>query len=281
MATLAKRRTLPLAQAGVSYAQMTAIRDPSEARAIIRAGRYTGHTAGIAADYVQGNVCILPRELAADFAAFCQRNPKPCPVIGMGSPGDPALPDLGTIDIRTDVPAYKVFRDGKFVEELTDITALWSDDLVAFVLGCSFSFEQPLLADGMRLQHIDRNTTVPMYRTNIDCVPAGPFKGKMVVSMRPLVPADAIRAVQITSRFPAVHGAPVHLGLPERIGIADIMKPDFGDPPVIADGQMPVFWACGVTPQVAIEQAKPRLCITHKPGAMLITDRLNSKLAAF
>ena len=260
---------------------MMQMRDPRQARAIIRSGAFTGHTAGVAPDYVQGNLCILPRALASDFAAFCQRNPKPCPLIGMGAPGDPTLPDLGDIDIRTDVPQYRVYRHGKLDSEPTDISNLWSDDLVTFVLGCSFSFEGPLVADGMKLQHIERNTTVPMYRSNIPCVSAGPFKGTMVVSMRPLSPADAIRAIQITSRFPAVHGAPVHFGMPEAIGIGDIMEPEWGDPPVIAPGQVPVFWACGVTPQVAIEAAKPALCITHKPGAMLITDRLNSKLAAF
>jgi uncharacterized protein YcsI (UPF0317 family) len=272
------RRPVPAAPA---HPDMMAIREPREARAIIRSGAYSGQTAAVAPGYVQGNLVILPRDLAADFAAFCQRNPKPCPLIGMGAPGDPSLPDLGDIDIRTDLPRYRIFRDGRLVDEPTDIRATWRDDLVSFVLGCSFSFEEPLLADGMRLQHIDRNTTVPMYRTNIDCVPAGPFRGKMVVSMRPLSPANAIRAVQITSRFPAVHGAPVHLGMPEMIGVADLMRPDWGDPPEIGAGELPVFWACGVTPQSVIEQAKPSLCITHKPGAMLITDRLNSKLAAF
>ena len=199
--------------------RMMAIESPSEARRIIRAGEYTGHTAGIAPDYVQGNLCILPKELAQEFAAFCQRNPKPCPVIGMGAPGDPSLPDLGDIDIRTDLPRYRVFKDGKLVDEPTDIAKYWSDDLVTFLLGCSFSFELPILQEGIRLQHVERNTVVPMYRTSIDCVPAGRFKGRMVVSMRPFAPADAIRAIQITSRFPAVHGAPVHLGLPEAIGM--------------------------------------------------------------
>jgi uncharacterized protein YcsI (UPF0317 family) len=259
---------------------MMKIADSREARGIIRTGEYTGHTAGIAPDFVQGNLCILPREAAQEFAAFCQRNPKPCPVIGMGSPGDPALPDLGHIDIRTDIPRYRVFKDGQLVDEPTDIRKYWSDDLVTFIIGCSFSFELPMLQEGIHLQHVARNTTVPMYRTSIDCVPAGRFKGKMVVSMRPLSPADAIRAVQITSRFPAVHGAPVHLGLPEAIGITDIMRPDFGDPPEVSAGQLPVFWGCGVTPQVAIEAARPSICITHKPGSMLITDKKNSALAA-
>jgi uncharacterized protein YcsI (UPF0317 family) len=259
---------------------MMQITDPREARRIIRTGGYTGHTAGIAPAYVQGNLCILPRELALDFAAFCQRNPKPCPLVGMGAPGDPSLPGLGDIDIRTDVPRYRVFRDGRLVDEPTDIRSYWSDDLVTFVLGCSFSFEGAMLEAGIRLQHIERDTTVPMYRTSIACVPAGPFEGPMVVSMRLLSPADAIRAVQITSRFPAVHGAPVHLGVPETIGIRDLMQPDYGDPPDMQPGQLPVFWACGVTPQVAVEAARPSLCITHKPGAMLLTDRPNGSLAA-
>ena len=260
---------------------MMRIDDPREARSIIARGDYRGHTAGVARDYVQGNLCILPRDHALDFAAFCQRNPKPCPVIGMGAPGDPALAGLGDIDIRTDVPGYRVFRDGELGDEPTDILDIWSDDLVTFVLGCSFSFELPLIEAGIALQHIERGSVVPMYRSSIPCTPAGKFACDMVVSMRPLSPADAIRAVQITSRFPGVHGAPVHIGLPQLIGIEDIMKPDFGDPPVLGDDQLPVFWACGVTPQAAVEQAKPPLCITHKPGSMLITDKKNSELAAF
>jgi uncharacterized protein YcsI (UPF0317 family) len=256
---------------------MMSICDPGDARAIIRAGDYTRQTAGIAPEYVQGNLCIVPKELALDFAAFCQRNPKPCPLIGLGSPGNPTLPDLGDIDIRTDLPRYCVFKDGKLVDEPTDIR----DDLVSFVLGCSMSFELPMQQAGIRLQHIERNTVVPMYRTNIECVPAGRFGGKMVVSMRPLTPADAIRAVQITSRFPAVHGAPVHLGLPEALGVRDLHRTDFGDPPQMDEGLLPVFWACGVTPQVAIESAKPSICITHYPGSLLITDKLNISLAAF
>jgi len=255
--------------------------DPREARAIIRSGGYTRQTAGIAPEHVQGNLCIVPKEVALDFAAFCQRNPKPCPLIGVSSPGTPALPDLGDIDIRTDLPRYCVFKNGKLVDESTDIRNYWSDDLVTFVLGCSMSFELPMRQAGIRLQHIERDTVVPMYRTNLDCVPAGGFKGKMVVSMRPLSPADAIRAVQITSRFPAVHGAPVHLGLPEMLGVRDLNNPDFGDSPEMEEGLLPVFWACGVTPQVAAESAKPAICITHYPGSLLITDKLNISLAAF
>lgn len=253
---------------------------PAEARRLIRSGAYTGHTAGIASDFVQGNLCILPSAMALDFAAFCQRNPKPCPVIGIGAVGDPVLASLGDIDIRTDVPRYRVFREGQLVDEPSDLMEVWSADLVTFVLGCSFSFERPLVDAGIPLQHWTHNTTVPMYRTAIDCVPAGPFSGKLVVSLRMLSPTDTVRAIQISSRFPAVHGAPVHVGHPEALGVADLMKPDFGDPPASTEGLVPVFWACGVTPQVAIEQARPSLCITHKPGCMLITDRLNAELAS-
>jgi uncharacterized protein YcsI (UPF0317 family) len=259
---------------------MMSITDPRQARRIIRSGAYDGHTAGIAPEFVQGNLCILPAELATEFAAFCQRNPKPCPLIAMGAPGDPSLPDLGDIDIRTDVPRYRVFKHGKLVDEPADIGSYWSQEFVTFVIGCSFSFEMAILQEGIRLQHVVRDTTVPMYRTNIACVPAGRFMANMVVSMRPFSPADAIRAVQITSRFPAVHGAPVHIGMPEAIGIGDILRPDYGDVPEIRAGEYPVFWGCGVTPQVAVEAAKPAICITHKPGAMLITDKRNTSLAA-
>ena len=187
-------------------------------------------TAGVANGFVQGNLAILPEKLAASFHRFCQLNPKPCPIIGMSDVGDPRIPALGIdLDIRTDLPRYRVWRDGEVVEEPTDIMAHWRDDLVAFVLGCSFSFEEALMADGLPIRHIERNVRVPMYRTNIACSASGPFAGPMVVSMRPFKPADAIRAVQITSRFPSVHGAPVHLGHPHSIGIADINKPDYGD----------------------------------------------------
>jgi uncharacterized protein YcsI (UPF0317 family) len=228
---------------------------------------------------VQCNIVVLPVAWAADFLGFCQRNPKPCPLVGSSAPGDPGLPALGDIDIRTDVPRYRVYRDGELREEVTEIGNLWSDDLVTFALGCSFSFEEALMADGLEVRNIAEEVNVPMYRTDIDCEPSGPFRGKMVVSMRPYLAADAIRAVQICTRFPSVHGAPVHLGDPALIGINDIAQPDFGDPVSIRENELPVFWACGVTPQVALEQAKPELCITHSPGCMLVTDLPNSKLA--
>ncbi len=252
-----------------------------EARRRIRRGEHTGHTSALAAGYVQGNLCILPADYATEFAAYCQRNPKPCPLIGMSAPGDPHLPTLAEdLDIRTDVPCYRVFRHGQLIDEPTDIRELWREDLVAFVLGCSFSFEEALLQAGVPLRYVERGENVAMYKTNIDTVPAGRFGGKMVVSMRAFSPADAIRAIQITSRFPSVHGAPIHIGLPGLIGIDDLERPFAGDPPRLRADEIPLFWACGVTPQVAIEQARPPLCITHKPGCMVITDLLNASLAS-
>ena len=182
-------------------------------------------------------------------------------------------------DVRTDLPKYRVWRNGELADEPTDVTALWRDDLVTFLIGCSFTFESALLRSGVAVRHIELGVNVPMFRTNIPCVPAGRFHGPLVVSMRPLSPGDAIRAVQITSRFPSVHGAPVHLGFPERIGIADLSRPDFGDPVPVREGELPVFWACGVTPQAALMQAKPPLAITHSPGCMFVTDVADESLA--
>ena len=246
----------------------------------IRRGEITGHTSGMAPGCVQGNVVILPAALASDFLRFCQANPKPCPLLAVSEPGDPALPALGAdIDMRSDVPRYRVFRRGELAEEPTDIGHLWRDDLVTFILGCSFSFEWALLEDGLRLRHQDQGGNVPMYRTSIQTAPAGRFHGPLVVSMRPYRPADAIRAIQITSRFPGVHGAPVHIGKPELIGIRDLARPDWGDAVEVAADELPLFWACGGTPQAVIAEAKPEFCITHAPGAMLITDLSNSRLA--
>jgi uncharacterized protein YcsI (UPF0317 family) len=250
------------------------------ARLRIRRGEHRGPTAGVAPGYVQGNLAILPAALASDFLRFCHFNPKPCPLLGMSEPGDPRVAAVGAdLDIRTDLPRYRVWRDGVMVEEAADIKAHWRDDLVAFVIGCSFSFEEALVAGGLEMRHIAQRRNVPMYRTSIETAPAGPFRGPLVVSMRPFKPADAIRAVQITTRFPAVHGAPVHLGLPHLIGIKDIEKPDYGDAVDIAADELPVFWACGVTPQAVIAAMKPAFSITHAPGYMLVTDLKNSQLA--
>ena len=259
---------------------MSEEQSPPALRQRIRRGEHTGNTSGLAAGYVQCNIVILPAAWAADFLKFCQLNPKPCPLIAAAAaPGDHALPGLGDIDIRKDVPRYRVFEVGRQVDEVTDITELWRDDLVTFALGCSFSFEEALTADGLEVRNVSEGVNVPMYRTNIDCDPAGPYRGKMVVSMRPFEAADAIRAIQICTRFPSVHGAPVHLGDPTLIGIEELGRPDYGDPVTVKAHEIPVFWACGVTPQVAIEAAQPPLCITHSPGCMLVTDLRNSKLS--
>jgi len=250
-------------------------------RAQARDGALSGHTSGLADELVQANLVILPRADAADFLLYCQRNPRPCPLLAVGDAGDPSVPALGHgIDLRSDLPRYRVWRDGELVDSPTDVRDLWRDDLVAFLIGCSFSFEQALQAEGIRLRHVEQGKNVAMYRTDIATAPAGRFAGPLVVSMRPLTAADAIRAVQITSRYPAVHGAPVHLGDPRRIGIASLDYPDYGDAVEVRDDELPVFWACGVTPQAAITQARPEFCITHAPGAMLVTDLLNVQLAS-
>ena len=242
-------------------------------RAEIRAGAYQSHTAGLGAGHLQTNVAILPSAVALDFMRFCQRNPKPCPLVGVSDTGNPAMFTLGRdIDIRTDVPAYNIYVDGQLSHSATDIGDIWSDDMVAFALGCSFTFERALQAAGIPLWHIENDTTVPMFRSNIPTVAAGPFGGQTVVSMR-AVDADKVPAtVEISRRFPLAHGAPLHWGDPADIGITDITAPDWGDPAPLAHGQVPVFWACGVTPQAAIEAAGVPLCITHKPGHMLLTD---------
>jgi uncharacterized protein YcsI (UPF0317 family) len=256
------------------------IRDPRAVRRAIRAGAHSAHTGGLAPGIVQANVCILQGDWAREFRTFCERNPKPCPLLAASNPGDPRLPALAEdLDIRSDVPRYRVYRDGVLVEEVTDIAPLWTDDMVAFALGCSFSFEEALVAAGVPVRHVAEGKNVAMYLTSIETVPAGPFRGPMVVSMRPFTPANAIRAIEITARYPAVHGAPVHIGKPELLGIEDIAKPWVGDFVGVHDDELPVFWACGVTPQSAVAQAKPPLCITHAPGHMLVTDRRNSELA--
>ena len=239
----------------------------------IRAGRHRSHTAGLGAGYLQTNVVILPEPFALDFMRYCQRNPKPCPLVGVSDTGDPMMRTLGAdIDIRTDVPAYNIYRDGQLDGSATDIGDLWDETMVAFALGCSFTFEAALAEAGIPVWHVDHDTTVPMFRSSLPTVPAGPFRGPMVVSMRAIDAGAVDRAIEISRRFPLAHGAPVHVGDPAAIGIADPSRPDWGDPAPIGPGQVPVFWACGVTPQFAIAAARVPLCITHKPGHMLITD---------
>jgi uncharacterized protein YcsI (UPF0317 family) len=244
-------------------------------RAQARSGLLAGPTCGLAPDYVQANLVILPEELAFDFLRFCERNPKPCPILDVTDPGnwEPHCVAPGA-DLRTDVPRYRVYRHGALAEEPTEITYLWREDLVAFLLGCSFSFEAAMLRAGLPVRHLEQRCNVPMFRTNLPCTPAGPFRGPLVVSMRPLTPAQAIEAVVITSRYPRAHGTPVHFGDPGAIGISDLAHPDFGDAVTVRAGEVPVFWACGVTPQAVLMEAKPEFAITHSPGCMFVTDRL-------
>jgi uncharacterized protein YcsI (UPF0317 family) len=247
--------------------------DAASARAAIRRGEWTGPTAGLAPGYTQANLVMLPEADAFDFLRFCVRNPKPCPVLEVTDPGspEPAATAPGA-DLRTDVPRYRVYRDGEPDGEPTDVRDSWRDDLVAFLIGCSFTFERALLAEGLPIRHVEQGVNAPMYRTSRDCHPAGRFKGPLVVSMRPMTPEQAIRATQITSRYPTVHGAPVHVGDPRALGIPDLATPDYGDPVEIRPGEIPVFWACGVTPQAVAAASRPELMITHAPGHMFVTD---------
>jgi uncharacterized protein YcsI (UPF0317 family) len=254
--------------------------DPREVRRSIRERGYSGYTAGLAPGRVQANICILPKDWAEDFLLFCQRNPKPCPLLSRSDVGSPMLPELGAdIDIRTDVPRYQIFRDGQFSEEVTDIREVWRDDLVTFAFGCSFSFEEALQDSGIPLRFLANNNVAGVYVSTMPTQAAGPFEAPLIVTMRSFKPAHAIRAIQITSRFPNVHGAPVHIGDPGLIGV-DLSKryQDVGDP-TVGEGEIPVFWACGLTPQFAVMNAKPPFCITHAPSSMLVSDLQNASLA--
>lgn len=249
-------------------------------RRVCRSGEFTGQTSGLAPGFAQANLVILPRRFADDFLEFCTRNPKPCPLLERTEAGNTSPKQLAPeADIRTDLPRYRVWEAGRLVEEPTDIRDRWRDDFVSFLIGCSFTFEAALMKAGIPVRHVELGVNVPMYRTNVACAPAGPFGGPLVVSMRPLKPADVDRAVEITSRYPNVHGAPVHVGSPGEIGIADLSRPDFGDAVPVADDEVPVFWACGVTPQVAIMEARPSIAITHSPGCMFVTDVQDEDLA--
>ena len=256
-------------------------RIPTEIRQLIRRGEYRNVTGGLAPGYVQANVIILPRELAFDFLLFCQRNPKPCPVLEVLEVGEyePTLTSPGA-DIRTDVPKYRLFRDGELAGEEVDILKLWQKDLVTFLLGCSFTFESALVEAGIPLCHWKKEKNVAMFITNINTISAGIFTGPMVVTMRPIHQRQVVKAVQVTSRFPGAHGAPIHIGDPTAIGIRDINRPDYGDAAEFEEGQVPLFWACGVTPQAVALQSKPSFMITHSPGHMFITDMRDTDLVA-
>jgi uncharacterized protein YcsI (UPF0317 family) len=255
-------------------------RHPRAIRQDIRAGKLTGVTAGLGQNYVQSNLAVLPRAQAYDFLLFCQRNPKPCPLIEVCDEG--SAEPLGVApgaDLRTDIARFRIYEHGELAAEVTDIRSYWRDDLVAFLLGCSFSFEWALLDAGIRLWHVEHGKGVAMYRTSLTCRPAGVFHGPMVVSMRPVRGADVARAVTASARYPGAHGAPVHIGDPAAIGIADLSRPDYGDAQHFEPGDVPVFWACGVTPQAVALASRPPLMITHSPGHMFITDVPNAALA--
>lgn len=255
---------------------------PKEIRALIRNGKWDKPTAGVAMGYAQANLVILPQKYAFDFLLFCQRNPKPCPLLEVLEPGKFRTEFLSKdADIRTDIPRYSIYRKGKLERTVRDIRSLWKNDFVTFLLGCSFSFEEALLRSKIPIRHIEEKKNVPMFITNIPCKPAGVFRGPMVVTMRPIPPDKVTRAVQITARYALVHGAPIHIGDPSKIGIKNLNRPDFGDAVTIGKGEIPVFWACGVTPQAVVMKANPELCITHTPGHMFISDLLNEELATF
>jgi uncharacterized protein YcsI (UPF0317 family) len=261
---------------------MTLETSPEKLRRKIRLGDWQAPTSGLAPGFIQANLAILPKEMAFEFLLFCQRNPKACPVIDVTEPGSfvPAL-SAPNADLRTDIPKYRLYKDGILTDELTDIQHLWTDDMVAFLLGCSFTFEEALVQNGIAMRHQEQGCNVPMYKTSIPTVPAGRFQGPTVVSMRPIREQDIVRAVQVTSRFPNVHGAPIHIGNPESIGIQNIDMPDFGDAVEIKAGEVPVFWACGVTPQAVAMESKPALMITHAPGHMFVTDLKSEDFSVF
>jgi len=252
---------------------------PEELRTEIRAGRWRDTTSGQAPGFAQANLVVLPRELAFDFAVFCLRNSKPCPIMEVLETGDP-VPRMTapTADVRTDIPGYRIYRQGRLTDEVTDISSVWTADAVAFLIGCSFTFEEAMVAAGIPMRHQDVGCTVPMYRTSIQTRRAGPFYGPMVVSMRPIPARMVSRVVQISARLPGAHGAPLHVGDPAAIGIDDLHRPDYGDPVPIEAGEVPVFWGCGVTPQSVGLDAKPEWMITHSPGRMFVTDVRNGEL---
>jgi uncharacterized protein YcsI (UPF0317 family) len=251
---------------------------PKEFWQEVRQNKFLKPTSGVCQGYAQGNLVILPEKYALDFLIFCIRNPKPCPVLDIIEKGSYNPPLSTEADIRTDIPKYRLYKNGVLVDEPLNINHLWREDFVTFLLGCSFSFEWALIKAGIPIRHIEQCCNVPMYKTNIKCKEAGIFKGNNVVSMRPFKGSLIPKVVEITSKLPAVHGAPIHIGDPKDIGIEDILKPDFGDPVTIKDGEIPVFWACGVTPQLVALESKPDLMITHAPGYMFITDIKNEQL---
>ena len=245
--------------------------DPAALRAACREGRFTETTSGVCPGFAQANLIVLPRSLAGDFRSFCERNPRPCPLLAAS--GHPVLRSLAPgADLRTDLPRYRVTRRGAPDLECQDVRGVWEPDLTAFLLGCSFGFEAGLVGAGIRLRHQDEDRVVPMYVTDRDCESAGPFRGRLVVSMRPIPGSRVDDAVRVSDEHPLAHGAPVHVGDPAGLGIHDLARPDWGEDGALLPGEVPVFWACGVTSQVVARNARPELMISHAPGFMFVTD---------
>jgi uncharacterized protein YcsI (UPF0317 family) len=251
---------------------MTEIRTPPELRRLIRQRRWTQATTGLAPGFVQANLVMLPREEAFNFLLFCVRNPKPCPILDVLEPGQVEPRIAPGADLRTDLPRYRIYERGVLQEEVEEVSHIFHEGMVSFLLGCSFSFESAMLAAGLPIRNMEEGKNVSMYITNRQCQPAGPFASPLVVTMRPMTPEQAVRAVQVTTRFHLTHGAPVHMGTPEEIGIRDLGRPEFGDPVTIHPGEIPVFWACGVTSNLAANSASLPLVITHAPGHMFVSD---------
>lgn len=254
---------------------------PAELRALIRSGQWTSPTTGLAQGYVQTNLVMLPQEQAFHFLLFCIRNPKPCPILDVLDPGRVEPSIAPEADLRSDLPRYNVFQQGKLTDEVEDVTDLFHGEMVSFLLGCSFSFENGLLAAGIPVRNLEEGKNVSMHITNRTCVPAGPFSAPLVVTMRPMKPEEAIRATQITTRYHLTHGAPIHIGSPEVLGIKDLAQPDFGDPVTVKPGETPVFWACGVTAMLAATSTHLPLVITHAPGHMFVSDLRDENLTLF
>ncbi|WP_419726724.1 putative hydro-lyase [Terrisporobacter petrolearius] len=252
---------------------------PVKVRKMIREGKYSKPTSGICSGYAQANLVILPKDLAYDFLLFTQRNPKSCPILEVSDEGSRSLKYIAKgVDIAKDIPKYRVYENGILRGEYEDVEEFWQEDFVSFLIGCSFSFESELIKNHIEVRHIAQGRNVPMYKTNIECIEAGIFKGNMVVSMRPIPYNQVIKAVTVTEQFPKVHGTPIHIGDPKIIGIEDINSPEFGDSVTIKKGEVPIFWPCGVTPQSVVMNVKPSIVITHSPGHMLITDIKNEEL---
>ncbi len=252
---------------------------PADVRKLIREGKITTPTSGMCAGFAQANLVVLPEKEAHDFLLFATKNPRSCPLLEVTEKGSRMITDIADgADVATDIPKYRIYKKGELEGEYTDVSEFWRDDLVSFLIGCSFSFESEMISADIPVRHIEEGRNVPMYNTNIPCKSAGMFHGNMVVSMRPIPHALVPKSVMVTGAMPRVHGAPVQIGYPEAIGIKDINRPDYGDAVTINDGEVPVFWACGVTPQAVVMASKPDFCITHAPGHMFISDVKNINL---